>query len=96
MKTTLDLPQQLVRAMKIRAARDGRKLKDVAADALRAGLTASSLSNGPNTARITRDRKTGLPVIQCPHPAALGDEITPQRAASILADQELGWTHELG
>jgi plasmid stability protein len=90
MKTTLDLPQQLVQAMKMRAARDGRKLKDVAADALRAGLTAPSQPTGSSTAKITKDRKTGLPLIQCPHSAALGDEITPQRVASILADQELG------
>jgi plasmid stability protein len=96
MKTTLDLPQHLVREMKLRAARDGRKLKDVAADALRAGLTAPSQPTAPNTAKITRDRKTGLPVIQCRRPAARGDEITPQRVASILADQELGWIREPG
>jgi hypothetical protein len=68
----------------------GRKLKDVAAEALRAGLTAASQPTVPNTAKITRDRKTGLPVIQCRHAAAWGDELTPQRVASILADQEWG------
>lgn len=38
MKTTLDLPADLVRAMKLRAVHEGRKLKDVAAELLRRGL----------------------------------------------------------
>ena len=38
MKTTLDLPDDLMRGMKIRAATQGRKLKDVIADAIRDSL----------------------------------------------------------
>ncbi len=38
MKTTLDLPTDLVREMKLRAAHEGRNLKDVAADLLKRGL----------------------------------------------------------
>lgn len=38
MKTTLDLPDELMRAVKIRAAERNMKLKDVVADALRAAL----------------------------------------------------------
>lgn len=38
MKTTLDLPDDLVRAVKIRAVEENRKLKDVIADLLRRGL----------------------------------------------------------
>lgn len=40
MKTTLDLPDDLVRAVKIRAAERHMKMKDVVADALRAALAA--------------------------------------------------------
>ncbi len=38
MKTTLDLPDDLMRATKIRAAERNQRLKDVVADALRAAL----------------------------------------------------------
>jgi hypothetical protein len=39
MKTTLDLPDELVREIKLRAVHEGRKLKEVVADLLRAGLS---------------------------------------------------------
>lgn len=38
MKTTLDLPDDLMTAVKIRAARENRKLKDIIAEALRRDL----------------------------------------------------------
>ena len=38
MKTTLDLPDDLMREVKIRAATQGRKLKDVIAEAIRDSL----------------------------------------------------------
>ncbi len=38
MKTTLDLPDDLMRAAKIRAAENNLRLKDLVADALRAAL----------------------------------------------------------
>jgi plasmid stability protein len=41
MKTTLDLPDALVKQVKLRALRDGRKLKDAVADLLRQGLASS-------------------------------------------------------
>ena len=64
MKTTLDLPDDLVRAVKLRALQDGRKLKDAFADLLRQGLAASRLA--PNRPpKISKDPKTGLPIIRC-------------------------------
>jgi hypothetical protein len=42
MKTTLDLPDDLMREVKIRAAQQGRKLKDLLAEAIRLGLDADS------------------------------------------------------
>ena len=38
MKTTLELPDELMTAVKVRAARENRKLKDVIAEALRRDL----------------------------------------------------------
>lgn len=38
MKTTLDLPDELVREMKLRALMQGRTLRDLATDFLRQGL----------------------------------------------------------
>lgn len=66
MKTTFDLPPELVRAVKLRAVHEGRKLKDVAADLLKRGLA------GPETAAKPRAVKpkieiqdSGLPVVRC-------------------------------
>ena len=42
MKTTIDLPEDLVREMKFRAVREGRKLRDVAEEVFRRGLAAPS------------------------------------------------------
>jgi hypothetical protein len=42
MKTTLDLPDDLVKEVKLRAIHEGRKLKDAVADLLRKGLAAGS------------------------------------------------------
>ena len=42
MKTTLDLPDDLVKEMKLLAIHEGKKLKDAVADLLRKGLSANS------------------------------------------------------
>lgn len=42
MKTTLNLPDDLFRTIKIRAAEQNRKLQDVIADLLRRGLAMES------------------------------------------------------
>jgi hypothetical protein len=51
MKTTLDLPNDLVREMKLRAVNEGKKLKDVVADLIRRGL------RGDDAARAMPPRK---------------------------------------
>jgi plasmid stability protein len=97
MKTTLDLPDALVTQVKLRAVRQGRKLKDMVADLLRKGLEAAR-DEGPDAPApvITKDRKTGLPVIQCKRDASPQEELTPQRVADILLAQEVGWQHDAG
>jgi len=52
-KTTIDLPADIVRAMKIKAAKENRKLKEVAAELLREGLKPSAYSlKGVSSKRI--------------------------------------------
>ena len=60
MKTTLDLPTDLVRKMKLRAVHEGRKLKDVAAEVFRRGLAQPKTAAQP----VTR-HPIALPLIQC-------------------------------
>lgn len=76
MKTTLDLPDELVKALKLRAIHEGKKLKDAVADALRAGLKARAGGAGGKGGRqrsgrpvVKKDRRTGAPVIRCPSDA---------------------------
>lgn len=67
MKTTLDLPDELVKKVKLHAIDHGQKLKQAVADLLRKGLDASS--NAPDRAvrpEIKVNPRTGLPYIQCP------------------------------
>lgn len=65
MKTTIDLPPDLVRALKIRAVNEGRKLKELAADLLYRGLaTEVAEPLQPPKPRIER-QACGLPVVCC-------------------------------
>jgi hypothetical protein len=61
MKTTLDLPDPLMRRVKIRAASESRKLKDVIAELLEKGMDsfpAERLTGGE--AGYVIDPKTGM------------------------------------
>lgn len=67
MKTTLDLPDDLVKALKLRSVHEGRKLKDVAAAALRRGLqseTPAMAADEPLPPGIKLNER-GFPVIRC-------------------------------
>jgi len=94
MKTTIDLPDELVRRLKLRAVREGRKLKEAAADVLRAGLATQAGERAPEPVVVRKDKKTGLPVIQCRRKARRGEDLTPGRVADILIEQETEWTRE--
>lgn len=66
MKTTLDLPDELVREMKLRALMQGRTLRDLAADFLRQGLGMAAVKAAPNVpadSMVTIGAE-GLPVIR--------------------------------
>ena len=61
MKTTLDLPEDLVREMKFRAVREGRKLRDVAEEVFRRGLAAPQTAAGSGARHRVK-----LPLIPAP------------------------------
>jgi plasmid stability protein len=84
MKTTLDLPDDLVRAVKIRAAEENRKLKDLMADLLQSGLAQRR-----GTASTAR-RRPKLPLVDCVHEARPEEEMTPERVAEALLEEEAG------
>jgi hypothetical protein len=97
MKTTLDLPDALVKQVKLRALQEGRKLKDAVADLLRKGLAAGKAGEvDVRTPVITTDKQTGLPLILCNHAAPPQDELTSERVAAILLNQETDWYHAAG
>lgn len=82
MKTTLDLPDDVMRAVKIRAVEENRRLKDIIADLLRRGLAAGS--GGPAPVR----RRVKLPLVECAHEAGPGEAMTPERVADALLQEE--------
>ena len=96
MKTTIDLPDDLLRRLKMRAVRDGRKLKDVAADMLRQGLSRPSPPKTLPQPRILKDKKTGLPVLEAPDPSVPVRPLTPDQIDQILLDQEVEWWGGMG
>jgi plasmid stability protein len=81
MKTTLELPDELMQAVKFRAVRENRRLKDVVAELLRRGLIQE-----PDEAGSLR--RVRLPLVQCVHPARPDEEMTPERTARVLIEQE--------
>ena len=89
MKTTLELPDVLVKQVKLRALHEGRKFKDAVAELLRRGLAAPP--EPVEEPLVVRDKKTGLPLIECKQAASAGEELTPERVADVLLAQEAGW-----
>ncbi len=97
METTIDLPESLVSRVKLRALKEGRELKDAMTDLLRIGLAAS----GDETELLARptvktNTNTGLPYVDCPYGASPSDEMTPDRVAEVLLEQEVDRHHEAG
>jgi hypothetical protein len=83
MKTTVDLPAELVRAIKIRAIEENRKLKEMIAELLRRGL-----SEGSSVEQGAVRRRVRLPLVQTAHQAKPDEEMTPERIAAVLLDED--------
>ena len=75
MKTTIDLPPDLIREMKLLAVNEGRKLKDVAAELLKQGLISGR--NQPQSAPA-KDFLLSAP--------STAPEMTPERVRQILEE----------
>jgi plasmid stability protein len=67
MKTTLDLPDELIRAVKLRAVGQGRPMKELVADMLRQGLgiTVANAAKPPAKGSMVQITASGLPVARC-------------------------------
>ncbi|MGH3442289.1 MAG: antitoxin [Nitriliruptorales bacterium] len=84
MKTTLELPDDLMREVKLRAVNEDRRIKDVVADALRRGLALDDAGQGAVRRRVE------LPIIETAHHARPDEEMTPERVASLLLAEDAG------
>jgi plasmid stability protein len=63
-KVTLDLPDDLVRKVKVRAAVEGRRMRELVADLLRTGLK-SGKERSQGRPMVGVDEATGLPMVIC-------------------------------
>jgi|APMI01.1.fsa_nt_gi plasmid stability protein len=84
-KTTLELPDDLFRAIKLKAAREDRTIKDVTAELLRRGLA----SPPPGTSA----RRTAFPLITCPPGRPTG--LAPDEVAATLLQADVDTLAEM-
>lgn len=93
MKVTFDLPDALVKQIKLRALRDGRKLKDAAAELLTQALDAKPKAKRKRhrNPKVITDPRTGLPLIVGGRRAKPEEEITPERLFEITHAQDIEW-----
>ena len=49
---------------------------------------------GRKPAAVAKDKRTGLPVIQCCNAATRDEEMTPERVAEVLNAQESAWVRQ--
>lgn len=92
MKTTLDLPSELVREMKLRAVMQGRTLRDLAAEFIRQGLgmADSKVTPTPHPGSRVEISANGLPVIRCRPDAPA----THMSASDLIALEQLAQTSD--
>jgi hypothetical protein len=89
MKTTLNLPDDLMRAVKLRAVEEDRTLTDTIADLLRIGLAQEQAGSS------RRGHRVQLPLVKSTRKPQPGEELTPERVAEILLEEEAGWQRDL-
>ena len=74
-----------MREVKIRAVMENRKLKDAIADLLRRGLSQRS----PPRIR----HRVAFPLVRCARKARPDEEMTPERVAGVLLEEESEQVH---
>lgn len=77
MRTTLDLPDELMRHLKARAALEGRSLRDLVLELVTRGLQAPAAQPTP----------APLPVVRLGHPLALAPAQLNHADLSALAEE---------
>lgn len=82
MKTTIDLPDELVRAIKIRAVEEDKSLKDLVAELLN-GAMKPSLQPAKEPHYVT------LPLIRVTRKVPYVPDPTPEELKQILLDQDV-------
>lgn len=82
MRTTLDLPDDLMRSIKVRAAQTDRTLTDLVADLLRSGLRVSE-SGASSPAR-----RVEFPLVRSAHMAPEGS-LSPERITDLLIQADI-------
>ncbi len=90
MKTTLDLPDDLVRRMKIRAVQEGRPLKRLAAELLIRSLNAAAVPM-PAPSAVTKRvsvAANGFPVFHC-GPKAPASRMTAEELIALEQQTQL-------
>lgn len=88
MKTTLDLPDDLFRDVKLRAVAQGRTLRDVVADFLRQGLGQTLTGALPVASSRVEVGADGLPLIRC-NPQTNGSPMMGLQELLALEQQAL-------
>lgn len=91
MTMIIDFPDDLVRELELRARDRGQDLPQAVTELLRIALRRSGSDEPAAPTAFKIDEKTGLPYIECEYAAT---DMTPQRVAEILLDQEVAWHNE--
>ena len=92
MKMTIDLPESLIRQLKLRAVRNGKKLKELTADLLRDGLRQPQTEETRATARIVKSKLSGFPMLEAQGKAT--SPLSPDDVAQALINEEATWAIE--
>ncbi|MFZ4774133.1 MAG: hypothetical protein ACOYM3_02140 [Terrimicrobiaceae bacterium] len=87
MKTTMDLPDELIREVKLRAVVQRRTVKDLVAEFLRQGLGMETIGQKPLSSHLVEIGENGLPVFRCQlnAPAA---RMTPEELLRLEQDSQ--------
>jgi hypothetical protein len=79
-KATIEIPDDLMREIKVKAAREDRKLRDLVPELLRKGLASERPSK--------RRHHVNFPLIKGTRTPSR-EEVSPERMAQILLDQDI-------
>ena len=80
MKTTIELPDELVRDIKVRAVKEDRSFKDLVTELLCLGLKGDTRRSS---------RRARFPLLQPSQVAQPGRELTPERVDELLMEDEV-------